>query len=348
MEEERMDDNSALGITQESRADEAIAAYLMAAQAGANPDPQDWLRRYPDVADELASFFAAKDGFERAAAPLLPPGQAPRVCGDYELLEEIARGGMGVVYRAWQRSLGRVVAVKTVRADCLASDADVRRFRAEAEVLASLEHPNIVPVYEVGEQDGLLFFSMKLIDGGPLTHAAVGDPRQAARLVMEAARAVHHAHQRGILHRDLKPANVLLDKEARPHVSDFGLAKRLTGEVSVGGERTGSHAVVGTASYMAPEQAAGRSRQLTTAADVYGLGAIFYELLTGRPPFRGDTPLHTLQKVRDEEPARPRTLNATVNRDLETICLTCLHKEPARRYASAEALADDLGRWLRG
>lgn len=270
-----------------------------------------------------------------------------REFGDYELLGEVARGGMGVVFKARQKSLNRIVALKMILAGHLASPEQVRRFHTEAEEAGRLDHPNIVPVYEVGERGGQHFFSMKLIEGGPLTAVVdrlKADPIAAARLMAVIARAVHHAHQRGILHRDLKPGNILIDADGQPHVTDFGLAKHLGADA---GTVTQSGAVMGTPSYMSPEQAGGK-KDLSTAADVYSLGAVLYELLTGRPPFQAKSVLDVLMKVVDCEAPPPHAVNPTVPRDLETICLKCLEKDPHQRYDSAEALARDLDRYLAG
>jgi WD40 repeat protein/tRNA A-37 threonylcarbamoyl transferase component Bud32 len=287
------------------------------------------------------------------APPSAPPSASASssaalgLIGEYELLEKIAEGGMGVVYKARQRSLNRLVALKLILGGRLATEQEVRRFQTEAEAAAQLDHPHIVPIYEVGAVEGRHFYVMKLVEGGSLSDCVVQGKstitnRDAARLLLQLALAVHHAHQRGILHRDLKPANVLLDPAGEPHVTDFGLA-RLTGRDS---SLTQPGAVVGTPSFMAPEQAAGK-KELTTAADVYSLGAVFYFLLAGRPPFEGETSLEVIRRVLNEEPVRPSIAGRSTNRDLETICLKCLEKEPARRYASALALAEDIQRWER-
>jgi len=282
---------------------------------------------------------ATRDDPAGVVAPL------PPAFGDYEILGELGHGGMGVVYKARQVSANRVVALKVVRAEAFASAQAVARFKAEAEAAASLDHPHITPVYDAGERDGRPYFSMKLAPGGSLKEARGtyrDRPRDVARLVAAVARAVHHAHERGVLHRDLKPSNILLDADGTPLVADFGLAKRL--DAADGPTQTG--AVLGTPSYMAPEQA-GRE-PLTVRADVYGVGVVLYELLTGRPPFDGDDALVVLEQVRSIDPPAPRSVNPGVPRDLETICRTAMAKPSERRYASAEALADDLERWLRG
>lgn len=267
--------------------------------------------------------------------------------GDYELLDEIAHGGMGVIYRARQRSLNRLVALKTIEAGVWASAKHLRRFRIEAEAMALLDHPQIVPIYDVGECDGFYYFSMRLLEGGSLADHLTryaADPRAAALLMVQVARAVHHAHQRGVLHRDLKPSNILLDSEGRPQIADFGLAKRFDAEVDL----TISGMVVGTPAYMAPEQAEGHRAEVTVACDVYGLGAIFYAMLTGKPPVGGETLSEILLQLREQLPVSPRNLNRRVDRALEAICLKCLEKEPKRRYGTAEALAEDLDRYLTG
>jgi serine/threonine protein kinase len=274
-----------------------------------------------------------------------PPG-LPAIPG-YEIEREWARSGMGVIYKARQVSLDRVVALKMIRAGWLASPEEVQRFRREAAAVARLRHPNIVHVYDFGEHNGLAYISMEFIEGGDLSQKLGGTPlppRQAAGLMETLARAMHHAHQRGIIHCDVKPANVLLTADGTPKITDFGLAKRVEG----GAGLTQSGAIVGTPIYMAPEQAAGKNDQIGPATDVYGLGATLYEMLTGRPPFRGATVVDTLQQVLSGEPVPPRRLQPRVPRDLEAVCLECLRKEPGQRYASAEALAEDLRRFLLG
>jgi WD40 repeat protein/tetratricopeptide (TPR) repeat protein len=344
----------------EQRLERVLADYLHAFEAGLPPAREELLAAHPDLAAELASFFANRDQLQRLTEPLLagerpaanpaerpalPVGALVRYFGDYELLDQIARGGMGIVYKARQISLNRVVALKMILSGQLASPTDVERFHREAAAAADLDHPHIVPIYEVGQHEGQHYFSMKLVEGGNLAGMVpelVASPRTTARLLATVARAVHHAHQRGILHRDVKPANILLDALKQPHVTDFGLARRVEGDPQL----TQSGAVVGTPPYMAPEQARA-ARDLSTAADVYSLGAVLYECLTGQPPFRGPTPLDTLLHVLEREPEPPRRLNPAADPDLATIALKCLEKEPPRRYDSAAALADDLERWLR-
>ena len=286
---------------------------------------------------------------ETLGLPELPsvPGGSIRVryFGDYELMEEIARGGMGVVFKARQVSLNRIVAIKMILAGDFSSPAMVERFQTEAEAVARLEHPNIVPIFETGTHEGQHYFSMRFLEGGTLTQTIrTGQftPRRSAELMVKVARAVHHAHQRGIIHRDLKPGNILLDTAGEPHVADFGLAKLLEHDSAL----THSAAVLGTPAYMAPEQAEGQMKEATTAVDIYSLGAILYELLTGRPPFLGRSSVEVLAQVRDREPTSPQSLKSELDRDVAVICLKCLEKDPARRYGSAEALADELQRWL--
>jgi eukaryotic-like serine/threonine-protein kinase len=355
-------------MSHEERLNEIIAVFLQALDAGQSPNRQELLASHPDLAEELTAFFADHDRLHEIADPLrpagelpLPPAEAPtlglesgpptdgllstvRYFGDYELVEEIARGGMGVVYKARQVSLNRVVALKMILAGQLASLADVQRFHAEAEAAANLDHPNIMPIYEVGEYEGQHYFSMKLVEDGSLAGKLNGTPlppRDAAALLESLARAMCAAHQNGVIHRDLKPANILLTPDGTPMISDFGLARKLD---DIGMTATG--AILGTPSYMAPEQAGGKSKELGPACDIYALGAILYECLTGRPPFKAATALDTLVQVASDDPVPPTALNAQVPRDLETICLKCLSKEPAKRYAAASELADDLRRFL--
>ncbi len=266
--------------------------------------------------------------------------------GDYELLEEIGRGGQGVVYRARQKSLNRTIALKVIGLGQWATEAHLKRFRREAEAAANLDHPCIVPIYEVGEREGSCYFSMKFIDGGQLDEVTKRQPisaRTAAELIAKLARTVHHAHEHGILHRDIKPGNVLLDRNGEPHLTDFGLARLVETESTV----TRTMEVLGTPSYMAPEQAVGNNARVSRATDVYGLGAVFYQLLTGHPPFAGGTTFETFRLVLDTEPRQPRLWNPKIDRDLATICLKCLEKDPQRRYSSALALAEDLEHWLK-
>src|SRR3989440_5659453 len=269
--------------------------------------------------------------------------------GDYELLEEIRRGAQGVVFRARQKSLNRTVALKVISLGQWASKAHLKRFRLEAEAAARLEHPGIVPIHEVGERDSSCYFSMRFVEGGQLDEVVRRAPmsiRQAAELIAKVARTVHYAHEHGILHRDIKPGNILLDVKGEPHLTDFGLAWLVESESTV----TRTLEVLGTPSYMAPEQAAGNNPAtagLTRATDVYGLGAVLYQLLTGHPPFAGGTTYETIKLLLETESRPPRLWNPKVDRDLSTICLKCLEKDPQRRYSSALALAEDLERWLR-
>jgi TolB-like protein len=266
--------------------------------------------------------------------------------GDYELLEEVGRGGQGVVFRARQKSLNRTVALKVISLGQWASKAHLRRFRLEAEAAAKLEHPGIVPIHEVGERDGSCYFSMKFVEGGQLDEVARREPmpiRRAAELIAKVARTVHYAHEHGILHRDIKPGNILLDAKGEPHLTDFGLARLVESESSV----TQTLDVLGTPSYMAPEQAVGNNAAISSATDVYGLGAVLYQLLTGQPPFAGGATYETIKLLLNTEPRPPRQLNPKVDRDLSTICLKCLEKDQKRRYSSALELAEDLERWLK-
>jgi tetratricopeptide (TPR) repeat protein len=314
--------------------------------------PIDRNAETPSWTPELA--YSHNDPDFRGTPPSPPPGSGasqrtaalkPAVA-DYDILGELGRGGMGVVYKANQVSLKRLVALKMMLAGAHADAEDLARFAREAEAVARLRHPNIVQIYAIGEQDGLPYFSLEFVEGGSLADRLNGTPqpwRPAAELVATLARAMHAAHQQQIVHRDLKPGNVLLTADGQPKITDFGLAKRLDATVAA---RTQSGAIMGTPCYMAPEQAAGHASEVGPAADVYALGAILYELLTGRPPFQAATVWDTLEQVQTQEPVPPRRLQPKVPRDLETICLNCLQKAPRKRYASAQDLADDLRRFL--
>jgi len=312
-------------------------------QQADQPTEEEYRARFPDDGELVADVFRE---FSVRAASSPPPGTKVRYFGDYELLEELGHGGMGVVYKARQMSLNRIVAVKMIHPARLISQVAVRRLRAEAEVAASLQHPSIVAVHEVGEHEGQHYFAMDYVEGNSLAEIVRENPlpaKHAAEYVQRIAEAVHYAHQQGTLHRDLKPSNVLIDAHDQPQLTDFGLAKRLEGD----SELTSTKEILGTPSYMSPEQAEGNHERIGAASDGYSLGAILYELLTGRPVFRGATPVDTLRLVIDTEPVSPCLLNPKVPRDLETIVLKCLEKHPHKRYGSADALADDLGRFLR-
>jgi serine/threonine-protein kinase len=309
------------------------------------------------VAEESTIFELGSDGspeppssgsWSATTGGFLPGSTAlPAAFGDYELHEEIGRGGMGVVYRATQKSLGRTVALKMLLRRDLASPADLARFRSEAEAAARLDHPGIVSIFEVGECEGHPFYSMQFVEGTTLSRRLAAGrlpPREAAALLAKVADAVQAAHDRGVLHRDLKPSNILIDALGEPHVSDFGLAKRLEGDASV----THTGAILGTPCYMSPEQAAGSRGDVGPTSDVWSLGAILYQMLTGRPPFQAATPMDTLLAVLESDPPVPRSLERGVDRDLEMIALKSLQKPQDLRYASATDLAADLRSFLAG
>jgi serine/threonine-protein kinase len=329
-------------------------------QRGEAVELEEECKRAPQFAKDLRELWgvimvARAAGSSSSMPPTLPSDHAndfpsgslmlPARFGDYELREELGRGGMGVVYSAQQLSLNREVAVKMILRGQLASKADRERFEAEAQAAAKLDHPGIVPVYEVGELEGRPYFSMKHVGGTTLAvRLAQGPlaPREAARMLARVARAIHFAHMRGVLHRDLKPSNILIDEHGEPHVTDFGLAKQITDAASM----TKTGAVLGTPAYMAPEQAAGQRGQVGPRSDVYSLGVILYHMLTGRPPFQAASPVDTVLMVLEQDPVPPRMLNPKADRDLEMICLRCLQKPMDLRYASAAALADDLEAYL--
>jgi len=321
---------------------------------GETPDVAAVERQHPSLAGELRELWAAvllAEGMHWSRQEVAQPAASrasspPTILGDYELLEEIGRGGMGIVYRARQKSLGRIVAVKMAQRDS-ASNVELARFRAEALAAARLQHPHIVPVHEVGESEGRTYFSMQYVEGETLARRLARGPlaaADAAQIVATVARAIDHAHRQGILHRDIKPSNVLIDHQDRPHITDFGLAKQVEAAQTL----TQSGAIIGTPAYMPPEQAAGNRGPLGPASDVYSLGAVLYECLTGRPPFQGATALDTLLMVLEQEPVPPRIINRQADRTLEMICLKCLQKPVGLRYASAADLADDLEAFQKG
>jgi tRNA A-37 threonylcarbamoyl transferase component Bud32/tetratricopeptide (TPR) repeat protein len=344
-------------------ADAAVAEYLEAIERGAPPDLEEFLTRHANAGAALREFLADYQAIERLSPRLAPATAAsahttgrtpagkyprlelPRVFGNFELLEEIARGGMGIVYKARQSTPVRTVALKMILAGQLASDADVERFYAEAQAVATLDHANIVPVFEVGNCEGQHYFSMGYVEGESLSERLARGPlmaREAAAIIRDVAGAVHYAHQRGIIHRDLKPANILVDQDGRVRVTDFGLARRQTDETRL----THTGQLLGTPNFMPPEHIAGRAEDIGPAADVYSLGATLYAILTGRPPFQAASMAGTLRQVAEQEPVALRQLDVTIPRDLETIALKCLEKSPSRRYATAQSLADDLERFL--
>ena len=331
---------------------------------GDAPGLEEYLDRFPQFARQLGDQFelhaALNDTqwLDKGGATGLDPvttlanagraasGAWPSIPG-YELIRELGRGGMGVVYLAWQTGLNRLTALKMILAGDFTRMRDRVRFCNEAEAVARLEHPNLVRIYEIGEQDGRPYFSMEYVPGGSLAHALRSTPLppgKAAALAQTLARAAHAVHERAVVHRDLTPNNVLLGADGDPKIVDFGLAKLVVG----GADQTESGDILGTPSYMAPEQAGGRSKEVGPAADVYALGAILYEMLTGRPPFKAETPLETLLQVVNHDPVAPRRLQPKLPRDLETVCLKCLEKDPTKRYATAQAFADDLARFLAG
>ena len=351
--------------------DNIIAEYLDAKDKGNAPDTGEWLKQYPQHAAELEEFLQDQKKFQpqlqkAQSVTVSEPTPAPKVntewklpClfQDYDILEIIARGGMGIVFKARQISLNRMVALKMILSGQFAKPNDIQRFLIEVEVAGTLDHPNIVPVYHMGEEQGQYFYSMKLIEGTNLRNwvknqaeETLNHERQRTLTTVfhKIASAVHYAHQRGILHRDLKPGNILIDNANEPHVTDFGLAKRISGAANKDKESpTATGAILGTPEYMSPEQADGKPN-LSVHSDVYGLGAIYYYMLTGQPPIQGKSPVELLKKVIETDPTPPRQINGHIDRDLQTICLTCLQKTPDGRYESAGELAEDLDRWLMG
>jgi serine/threonine protein kinase/outer membrane protein assembly factor BamB len=341
----------------EEQLESVLAAYILQLEAGNDLDRQQLIEQHPEFAGELMQFFEQRDQLNLLANPFrefevalhhaVGPGEQLTYVGNYELLEEVARGGMGLVYKARQITLDRIVAVKMIFAGKLANELEVQRFHSEAQAAASLKHPNIVSIHEVGQHEGWHYFSMDYVEGHDLStilRLNLLPVRTAATYVRQMAQAIHYAHHQGILHRDLKPSNVLIDPQHQVHITDFGLSMRVEGDHAL----TQAGQILGTPSYMPPEQAQADRTLIGPSSDVYALGAILYECLTGRPPFRAESVIQTLHQVISSEAAPPRALNAVIPKDLETICLKCLEKEPHRRYSSAQALAQDLDRFLAG
>jgi len=337
---------------------EVLSAFAETPPAN-RPSLESLIRQYPHLAEELRALWGTamlvdavanhspEETTIAATRSFAVEAQPPQVLGDFELIEEIGRGGMGIVYRAKQRSLGREVAVKLILQGAQASENDRARFQAEVAAAARLEHPNIVPIYEVGEVEGWQYFGMKLIQGETLAARVAAGPlpeKEAVKLLVAVSRAIEYAHSRGVVHRDLKPANILIDQHGVPHVTDFGLAKHVSASASL----TQTGMILGTPSYMAPEQAAGSRGKVGPLSDVYSLGAILYSAIAGRPPFQGASPLDVVLLVLEQDPLPPRLLNQRISRDLEMIVLRCLQKPGELRYGSAGALADDLQAHLAG
>ncbi len=355
----------------EQQLDVLIAEYYRAEAAGKAPDHTEFITQHPEFAKELAEFFAdvlmlhgpdRSNPHDPALEPTITPNASPRskaavgfvvrYFGEYEILEELGAGGMGVVYKARQTKLKRIVALKMIRSGALANSQDVQRFEAEAKAAAKLSHPGIVAVHEVGIHNGQHFYTMDYVEGGSLSRLHRDEPvasKRAAKLVRRLAESMHYAHQQGIIHRDLKPANILLGAKGAPRITDFGLAKRLrVDDETQGVTMTETGQILGTAGYMSPEQASGKTGLIGPPADIYALGAVLYALLTSRAPFVGESIADTILQVLQREPVSPRILNPSVPRDLETICLKCLEKEAHKRYGTAELLAKDLGRFVAG
>lgn len=353
-------------MNQEEQLAEILEQLAAESRAGQVADIESVVRRHPELGAELRSLWATMllaedfsllsevrlpgDGVHASGQGTAGSAPLPAPFGDFEPLEEIGRGGMGVVYRARQISLSRTVALKMILRGSLASPVDVARFRVEAEAAARISHPNIVQVYEVGEHEGQPFFSMQLIEGRTLGQRLQEGPltaHEAVAILLPVCRAISEAHRNGILHRDLKPSNILIDHGGRSYVTDFGLAKRLAGTDSDLESLTNSGAILGTPSYMAPEQAAGQKLSISPATDVYSLGAILYAMLTGRPPFQAPSPVDTVLMVLEQDPVLPRVFNPRVDPDLEMVAMKCLQKPVDLRYPDAGALADDLEAWTR-